>query len=140
MHETPVNPLAFRFKPGDDLRKAIVAAAGRHHVRAGCILTTVGSLSKAMIRFANKPGYTEIDGDLEIVSLVGTLGPDGPHLHIAVSDATGRTIGGHMGDGCIVRTTAEVVIGRLPGMTFHRRNDDQTGYRELSIEAGDSGL
>lgn len=126
-------PLAFRFKPGADLRQSMVEAANQSGARAACVLTTVGSLRRARIRFAGKPDYDEITGDLEIVSLVGTLGPDGPHLHIAVSDANGKTYGGHMGDGCIVRTTAEVVIGRLPGVTFYRRHDDATGYRELFI-------
>lgn len=132
-----VMPHAFRLVPGDDLKAAIVAKATQLDAGAACILTAVGSLSKARIRYAGRPDYDEIAGDLEIISLVGTLGPDGAHLHLAVADADGRTIAGHMGDGCIVRTTAEVVIGVLPGMMFHRVEDPRTGYRELSIEPRD---
>ncbi|MCB9856119.1 MAG: DNA-binding protein [Phycisphaerales bacterium] len=135
MTTNQVIPHAFRLAPGDDLKSAIVANATQLDAGAACILSAVGSLSTARIRFAGRPEYDEIVGDLEIVSLVGTLGPDGPHLHLAVADADGRTIGGHMGDGCIVRTTAEVVIGVLPGMTFRRVLDPKTGYRELSIES-----
>jgi uncharacterized protein len=127
-------PIAIRLSPGADLRDEIVKAAAEHNLTAGCVLTTVGSLSRARIRWAGRPEYSEIVRDLEIVSLVGTIGPDGPHLHLAVSDATGMTLGGHMGEGCIVRTTAEIVIGALPGKTFRRVHDPQTGFRELKID------
>jgi hypothetical protein len=50
-------------------------------------------------------------GKHEIVSLVGTLALDGDHLHIAVSDSTGRTIGGHLMEGSLVYTTAEIAVG-----------------------------
>ena len=33
--------------------------------------------------------------------------------------------------GCIVRTTAEVVIALLPGWEFRRELDAATGYKEL---------
>ncbi|MCA9255535.1 MAG: DNA-binding protein, partial [Phycisphaerales bacterium] len=125
---------AFRLSPGEDLKAAIVSAVERRHAGAACILTTVGSLSRARLRYAGVSDYDEIVGDLEIVSLVGTIGPDGAHLHIAVADSTGRTIAGHMGDGCMVRTTAEVVVGVLPDVTFRRAEDPQTGYRELVVE------
>ncbi len=134
MSSRSINPIAIRLSPGVDLRAEISAIAARNDVSAGCVLTAVGSLSRARIRFAGRPDYAEIVRDLEIVSLVGTISPDGPHLHLTISDDKGMTMGGHMGDGCIVRTTAEVVIGELPGVTFRRVPDEQTGYRELSIE------
>jgi predicted DNA-binding protein with PD1-like motif len=46
----------------------------------------------------------------------------------------GACVGGHLVRGCIVNTTAELVIGDLPEVEFHRRLDPATGYRELSIE------
>ena len=68
-----------------------------------------------------------------LLSLAGTLSPDGPHLHIAVSDADGRVTGGHMGPGCIVRTTAEVLVMLLPDFRFSREDDPATGYKELFV-------
>jgi predicted DNA-binding protein with PD1-like motif len=50
-----------------------------------------------------------------------------------VSDATGRTIGGHLVDGAIVHTTAEVAIVELQGLAFSREMDPATLYRELVI-------
>ncbi|MEH2445742.1 MAG: DUF296 domain-containing protein [Nostoc sp.] len=34
----------------------------------------------------------------------------GVHLHIAISDQEGKTIGGNLDDGCIIYTTTEIVI------------------------------
>jgi predicted DNA-binding protein with PD1-like motif len=91
----------------------------------------------ARIRFAGAPDFTELlHGDLEIVSLGGSLSPDGPHLHIAVSDAAGRVTGGHMGPGCVVRTTAEVLVALLPAYRFSREDDPATGYKELFVAGG----
>jgi len=36
-------------------------------------------------------------------------------------------------EGCIVRTTAEIVLGELQGVIFERPIDVRTGYDELSI-------
>jgi predicted DNA-binding protein with PD1-like motif len=73
------------------------------------------------------------DGPMEIVSLTGTLGPDGMHVHISLARADGACIGGHLVSGCIVHTTAELVIGALEGAEFRRQPDPVTGYAELSV-------
>ena len=39
------------------------------------------------------------------------------------ADADGEVVGGHIMPGCIVRTTAEVVIALLPGWEFRRELD-----------------
>jgi predicted DNA-binding protein with PD1-like motif len=41
--------------------------------------------------------------------------------------------GGHVSAGCIVRTTAEILLVRLPGFHFSREVDPLTGFPELSI-------
>ena len=76
---------------------------------------------------------TAIHGELEIVSLSGTLSPDGIHLHIAISGSSGTVIGGHLCAGSLVRTAAELVIGLLPEWRFSRELDAATGYPELRI-------
>ena len=77
-------------------------------------------------------GLIDLAGAFEIVSLMGTLSRDGAHLHATLSDEEGRVVAGHVGSGCIVRTTAEILIGILPGWTFRRVHDDATGYPELT--------
>lgn len=124
---------AFRLKPGEDLKEGLQTFVQHHHLQAAFILTTVGSLSQAAIRYAAQPESHQLIGAFEIVSLVGTLSPDGVHLHISIADEAGKTIGGHVSHGCIIRTTAEVVIGNSPFHRFTRTIDEQTGYLELDV-------
>ncbi len=124
-----------RLSPGDDLRASLEATfaslAHAHGVRAACVVSVAGSLSRAVLRYAARPEGAEIIAPLELVTLSGTLSPDGAHLHASVSDAQGVVRGGHLLPGCIVRTTAEIVLALLPGWEFRRELDAATGYREL---------
>ncbi len=85
------------------------------------------------MRLANQEGPTTYQGHFEIVSLVGTLSVNGSHVHLSVSDSTGRTIGGHLLDGCKIYTTAELLIGVMPSLTYIREPDPTFGYRELVV-------
>lgn len=122
-----------RLHPGEDLRRALEAWMGEQQQQAGCMISAVGSLSVAQLRLAGASETTTICGELEIISLSGTLSPDGAHLHIAIADSSGAVIGGHLCPGSLVRTTAELVIGLLPEWRFQRELDPATGYAELRI-------
>jgi uncharacterized protein len=122
---------ALRLHPGDDLKTSLVAFAHQHDLRAALVLTCVGSLRQAALRLANQPDTTVFEGKFEIVSLVGTLCPDGPHLHVSISDSTGRTLGGHLQEGSQIYTTAEIVLGELENYSFARPIDPDTTYDEL---------
>lgn len=124
-----------RLQPGADLRGALDAWMGEQEAQAGCLISAVGSLSVAQLRLAGASAATLIRGDLELLSLSGTLSRDGAHLHIAVASSTGSVIGGHLCPGSLVRTTAELVIGLLPEWRFRRELDPATGYAELEIKA-----
>ena len=124
-----------RLQPGDDLRQALESWMGEQEEQAGCVISAIGSLSVAELRFAGAAAATTIRGDLEILSLSGTLSADGAHLHIAVANSKGAVIGGHLCAGSQVRTTAELVIGLLPEWQFRRERDPATGYAELAIKA-----
>jgi hypothetical protein len=126
-------PHALRLLPGEDLRRALERHAARRGLRAGFVLTAVGSLACACLRLAGAQHGARLAGPFEIVSLVGTLARDGAHLHAALAGADGAVIGGHLLHGCEILTTAEVVLGELPGTAFARRPDARTGYRELVI-------
>jgi predicted DNA-binding protein with PD1-like motif len=129
---------AFRLTPGSDLRVELQRFAEEHALRAGCILSCVGSLSRAHLRMPGAIGeaevFTTLVEPMEIVSLTGTLCPDGLHVHISLSRRDGSCIGGHLAPGCVVNTTAELVIGELPEIEFHRPLDSATGYNELSVQ------
>ena len=122
-----------RLQPGADLRQALEAWMGEQQEQAGCVISAVGSLSLAQLRLAGATQAKAIHGELEILSLSGTLSPDGVHLHIAISGSSGAVIGGHLCVGSLVRTTAELVIGLLPEWRFSRKLDPATGYPELRI-------
>ena len=125
---------ALRLRPGDDLRQQLITFVQAHHILAGTMLTCVGSLTVVTLRLANQEGSAVYRGHFEIVSLVGTLSVNGSHLHLAVADSTGRTIGGHLLDGCRVYTTAEIVLGELPQLEFRRETDATFGYQELVVK------
>ena len=128
-----------RLQPGADLRLALEAWMGEQEELASCVISAVGSLSLAQLRLAGAAEATAIHGELEILSLAGTLSPDGAHLHIAIADSSGTVIGGHLCAGSLVRTTAELVVGLLPEWRFRRELDPVTGHAELRISPRDPG-
>ena len=123
--------LPLRLGPGDDLREALSAALAAHGAQAGFVVCGVGSLRSAALRFAGRAQAQRIAGDLEILTLSGTLGAGGPHLHASLADADGRVFGGHVAPGCVVRTTAEILLAPLADAVFTREPDAATGYAEL---------
>ncbi len=124
---------ALRLRPGDDLRLALERATREQRLGAGCVVSCVGSLSRARVRLAGGEEVRELGGPLEIVALVGTLSSDGPHLHVALADGEGRVLGGHLLEGCPIHTTAEIVLGELENVRFARELDPATGWKELVI-------
>ena len=125
--------LPVRLVPGDDLRVALETIARDRAIGAAFVMQGIGSLSVANLRYAGLDQPAQLDGDLEILTLAGSLAADGAHLHMAVSNAEGRVYGGHVSPGCIVRTTAEILIVCLDRVHFSRDLDPRTGFPELSI-------
>lgn len=124
----------FRLRPGQDLKQQIDLFVREQRIEAGAVLTCVGSLTDLTLRLANQEKTTHWQGHFEIVSLVGTLSVNGSHLHLSASDSTGRTIGGHLMDGCKIYTTAEMVVGVLPDVVYTREPDPAFGYKELTVK------
>ena len=125
---------AFRLKPGHDLKKEITAFVKENNMQAGWVSCGVGSLTQYHIRFADQTNGTRATGHFEIVSLTGTLSINGCHIHISISDGTGKTIGGHLLDENIVYTTAEIIIQASDEFTFTREKDGTTPWEELQIK------
>ena len=122
-----------RLHPGQDLRDALEDTVRQLGASAAFVVQGIGSLGIAQLRFAGVDAPAELRTDLEILTLAGSVAPDGAHLHISVSDAGGRVFGGHVARGCIVRTTAEILLVLLPDHAFSREPDPQTGFMELFI-------
>lgn len=124
---------ALQLKTGQDLKDELKKFTDVHHIKAGYILTAVGNLTKATLRFVDEEIKT-FNENFGIVSMDGTLSPDGMHVHIAISDKNGITFGGHLKEGCIVYHSAEIVIGESENFTFSRKFDSKTGFNELQIQ------
>ena len=139
----------FRLRPGEDILASIYKYARALNIKSAVILTCVGSLTRVNIRFANQPNGTALSGHFEIVSLVGTVdyqfqtlgdrssSPTGfgyGHVHISCGDETGKTYSGHLLEGSIVYTTAEIALSELVGGLFVQELDSAgSGYNELKI-------
>lgn len=123
-----------RLHPGDDLVDSIMEFSRRRSIQAGGIVTCVGSLNRARLRFANQDDYENLDQKgrhFEVVSLVGTFSTTDYHFHLSLANEQGDVIGGHAGSGNKVYTTAEIVIVEGLNWTFRREKDPITTYPEL---------
>lgn len=123
----------FRLKSGQDLFDSIESFAHEKRIQAGCVLSGVGSLTHAALRLADRDFYSEYDGHFEIVSITGTVSIHGSHLHIAISDGDGTTIGGHLESGCRIYTTAEIVMAVFNNVIYKREFAEDSGYDELVV-------
>jgi predicted DNA-binding protein with PD1-like motif len=124
-----------RLRPGDDLVDSIMAFARQHSINAGGIVTCVGSLNHARLRYANQNNYEDLGAKgqhFEIVSLVGTFSTTDRHLHLALANEQGAVFGGHASSGNKVYTTAEIIMVEGLDWTFRREKDPDTTYPELS--------
>lgn len=97
------------------------------------VVTCVGSLTHVRIRHANQPNGVDYEGHFEITSLVGTIDPEGEHLHLTICDGEGRAFGGHLLASSAVYTTAEIVVVRLAEVSFGREPCPMSGYSELVV-------
>jgi hypothetical protein len=124
----------FRLKPQQDLFDSIEDFVKQNNIEAGCILSSVGSLTHATLRLANREYFNEYEVHFEIVSMTGTVSIHGSHIHVAISDGDGVTIGGHLVSGCKIYTTAEIVLLEMDDVVYKRElYENDSGYEELVI-------
>jgi predicted DNA-binding protein with PD1-like motif len=124
---------AFRLGPGQDLKIELAKYCQIQGLRAATLISGIGSLKTAHLRLADAKQKSTFEGPFEIVSLIGTLSVDGIHLHISISDSVGKVLGGHLLEGCLIHTTAEIVLLESLDLKFTREEDAQTGYKELRV-------
>ena len=120
--------------PGQDLAETIERYCAERQIQAAAVVACAGCLSLVRFRMADGVTIYEKQVDAEIVSLSGTISEQGMHVHISVCDQDLHTFGGHLTSGCLVNTTAEIVLLRLDGWRLTRKPDPLTGYDELNAE------
>ena len=57
---------------------------------------------------------------------------------VGLARQDGQCIGGHLDEGCIVKTTAELILCELSDFEFRRTIDKDTGFRELTVHKRDN--
>eukprot|EP01127_Copromyxa_protea_P015672 TRINITY_DN4551_c0_g1_i1.p1 TRINITY_DN4551_c0_g1~~TRINITY_DN4551_c0_g1_i1.p1 ORF type:complete len:148 (-),score=20.62 TRINITY_DN4551_c0_g1_i1:20-433(-) len=129
---------AFRLTKGADLKQSLWTYVKEHCLSAAIVSCCVGSLTHLKIRLAGAKTFLDLNESMEIVSLTGTLCATGCHLHISVAKKSGEVVGGHLLDGSLVDTTAEIVLTELPEYTFSREMSADTGFLELVVNKNDT--
>ena len=109
-----MRPLPLTLGPGSDLRRSLEQAAIAHNA-SGFVLGVVGNLSRAAFQCPGRSGPSVLEGDLEIITLNGTVSPQGVHLHLSLSDGECQVWGGHLEHGTLVLKGADVLVGFLSG-------------------------
>ena len=97
---------------GSDVRRSLEQLALEHN-SGGFVLSVVGNLSQAAFACPGKSAPTVLAGELEIITLQGTISPDGVHLHLSFSDANCQVWGGHLEHGTLVLRGADLLVGLL---------------------------
>ncbi|KOO16401.1 DNA-binding protein [Vibrio xuii] len=128
-----ITPIAVRLVKGDDLKLAIQRLVEVHQIQAGSIASCVGCFSQFNIRLAGATQTIQLNEPLEIVSVMGTLTPEHQHIHLSVAKESGEVVGGHLMEGCLIDTTAELIIHSYHNLSFEREFDEQTGFTELVV-------
>jgi predicted DNA-binding protein with PD1-like motif/glutaredoxin len=108
-----MRPLPLKLGPGSDLRRSLEQLAIEQGA-SGFVLGVVGNLSRATFQCAGRSGPTVLEGDLEIITLQGTVAPQGVHLHLSLSDGDCQVWGGHLEPGTLVLKGADLLVGFLP--------------------------
>jgi predicted DNA-binding protein with PD1-like motif/glutaredoxin len=99
-------------EPGSDLRRSLEKLAQEQNA-SGFVLGVVGNLAQAAFQCPGKIAPTVLRGELEIITLQGTLSPEGVHLHLSLSDGECRVWGGHLEPGSRVLKGADLLVGLL---------------------------
>ena len=97
---------------GSDIRLSLEALATEINA-SGFVLGVVGNLSQAAFQCPGQAGPTILEGDLEIITLQGTVSPQGVHLHLSFSDGSCQVWGGHLEPGTLVQKGADLLVGLL---------------------------
>ena len=104
--------VSLHLEPGTDVRLCLEQLA-QEQGASGFVLSIVGNLSQAAFQCPGKDRPTVLAGELEIITLQGTLAPHGVHLHLSFSDAECQVWGGHLEPGTLVLKGADLLVGFL---------------------------
>jgi predicted DNA-binding protein with PD1-like motif len=124
--------IALRLDYDDDVLKCVEAVAREADIRAGAVISGIGTLKAARLHWITTTTHPSVDefrdfeGPYEIASISGIIADHKPHLHTCISDLKG-TYDGHLEPGCKVMYLAELVIVKFGDMALGRFAHPETG-------------
>lgn len=124
---------ALRLQANEDLKQHLTKFVNTNHLKSGFILTAVGSFQQVTLRFAGHPYGQAFKSQFQLISLVGTLSVNGLDIHLAVADASGKIIGGHLMNGSIIYKKAEIIIGSADEVNSFNTLNEKVGANELEV-------
>ena len=139
--------IAIRIKPGTDFLEGLYEICERHGIKNGLLLSCIGSLKD--VQFCNpvemphrKAGYgygdgMRLSGPIELDSATGVIchddqGQRNLHIHVTLSDRSGKAYAGHLLEGATVLLNVDAVIGEIGGVEMLRRYDPEMEVPRLS--------
>jgi predicted DNA-binding protein with PD1-like motif len=125
---------AFRIRPGMDLKLEIAKQVLEKGINAGFVASAVGYLKHVRLSLGGSQKTFDQAGNFSIVSVTGTISVNGNHLHMVISDEEGKTVGGHVKEGCTVKSAAEVILVEIDDVSFERDFDEETNFYELVVK------
>ena len=127
--------LPLKLAPGSDLRLTLEELARRDGI-SGFVLGVVGNLTQASFQCPGQANPTVLEGDLEVITLNGTLSPEGVHLHLSLSDGACQVWGGHLEPGTIVQKGVDLLIGVLEQRDGSPEQQSSTPRLEIAVLPG----
>lgn len=127
-----------------DLLEEITRFCVEKQIRVGRI-EALGAVKRARLGFYDQTTRTydflDFEQPMEITNLIGNVslkdGQPFPHVHVTLSDHSGRAYGGHLAPGTIV-FACEIVIQALDGPILERGFDDDTGLPLWNLSGQDT--
>jgi len=126
---------ALAFHEGDEVMAGLTEFGRKEHL-AAAHFTAIGAFSKATLAWydVSRKAYKTIpvNQEVEVTSLIGNITADQDdsplvHIHCVVSDANGKTTGGHLLEGH-VSVTLELFLTEEP-TPVHKVVDEAIGLK-----------
>lgn len=120
---------------GSDVRSSLEQFAQERNA-TGFVLSVVGNLAQAAFACPGQKTPMVLSGELEIITLQGTIAPKGVHLHLSFSDPECAVWGGHLEPGTTVLRGADLLLGLLSGETPPRQGCKWLVYPNALFRGG----
>lgn len=133
------NKIVVRIDRGEEILEKIKELALKENIKLASI-SAIGAIDELVVGVYNvsEKEYhsNEFKGDLEVVSLLGTIntmnGEFYTHIHLSAGNEKGEVFGGHL-NKAVVSGTCEMVVSLIDG-TVDRLYDDETGLNIFKMD------